>query len=74
MGNGACVAVKATAEDIDHAVLARKEVQALVNAAKKCGKDRGAISTIALARIAEKHSLRAEEVNNILFDIWRCAA
>jgi len=58
--------------EIDHVAAATQEVRLLVDAAKKSGKkDSGAISTLALLRIAEKHSLRGEEVTNILSGIWR---
>jgi threonine dehydratase len=58
--------------EIDHVTVATQEVRLLVNAAKKSGKkDSGAISTLALLRIAEKHLLRGEEVINILSGIWR---
>jgi len=57
--------------EVDHVTAATQEVRLLVNAAKKNGKDSGAISTLALLRIAEKHFLRGEEIINILSGIWR---
>jgi threonine dehydratase len=57
--------------EVDHVAAATQAVRLLVDAAKKNGKDSGAVSTLALLSIAEKHGLRGEEVVSILSGIWR---
>jgi len=56
--------------DIGHEEAAKLEIKALVAAAKKKGKGKVAVSTLALARISEEHLLERGKALTILSGIW----